>query len=120
MATKHLINGSGVMIKPKNKFHMLELLNKGGGWVSDPASGEPVQKAGGFRVAKPEEEAEHLAKWAKGAKRMQQLELQAKKQNAQLVMMAPDEATLEAIIERREAAREASGKSKKKADKEAE
>jgi hypothetical protein len=97
----YLINPSGVMIKPKGKRHRAELLNKGGGWVTNPETGE-MQNAGGFRIATEEEVAKHLADWAMKSKRMQQLDLQAKKQNAQLVMMAPDEAQLERMIEARE------------------
>lgn len=121
MATRYLINPSGVMIRPKNKAHMMELLNKGGGWATDPETGEPTQRGKGFRPATDEEVAAHEAKWAADSNRMQQQELRAKKANAQLVMMAPDEALLDSIIERREAAKAAAESAKpKRAKKEAE
>lgn len=106
MATKELINPNGVLIKPKSKAHMKELLNKVGGWVEDPETGELVNR-GGFRIATDEEIVTHRKTWAAKSKRMEQQELQAKKNNAQIVMMAPDPGTLDRLIDQREERRKA-------------
>lgn len=102
----YLINPSGVMIKPRGKAHRNTLLNQAGGWQTDPETGELVNR-GGFRIASEEEIAQNLAKWAVQSKRMQQQDLQAKKNNAQIVMMAPDPGTLDRLIDQREERRRA-------------
>lgn len=110
--TPYLVNASGILIKPMNKQHMLRLLSEGARHIVDPETGA-VKQIGGFRVATPEEIEAKLSKERQKSKEMQQRELQSKKQNAQIVMMAPDEATLDRMLDAREGSRPpARGKSK--------
>lgn len=105
MATAYVINPSGVLVKPQNKAHMMRLLSTESRWVHDPETGQPKQ-VGGFRPATDEETKRLLAEEQRKSKEMERAEFERKKREAQVVMVAPDEAMLERLVEAREAPKE--------------
>lgn len=106
-----LINPNGVLIKPMNRAHMMKLLQSESRWVTGP-DGEPRQ-VGGFRRPTQAEIDDYNAKAQAQSDKMARNEFETKKRNAQLVMVAPDEAQLERLIEAREGRKP---ERKKKAD----
>lgn len=101
MDTNVLVNPSGILIKPMNRAHMMKLLQSESKWITGP-DGEPKQ-VGGFRRPSPEELAAHESAAREQSLKMERNELETKKRNASIVMMAPDEGTLDRMIEAREA-----------------
>lgn len=95
-----LINPHGVLIKPMNRAHMMKLLQSESRWITGP-DGEPKQ-VGGFRRPTEEEVDAYRAKEQAQSAKMERNEFETKKRNAQLVMVAPDEAQLERLIEARD------------------
>lgn len=101
----YLINPSGVLIKPKDKHHFSQLMQEETKWKIDPQTGNASQ-VGGFRIPEEPEIKMHLEREQAKSREMQKRELQNRKQNAQIVMMAPDETTLEKLLDARQAKRE--------------
>jgi len=101
----YLLNPSGVLIKPMNLAHFERLMATEAKFKHDPKTGVTVQLSG-FRIPSQEEINAKLESERKKSREMQQRELQNKKQNASIVMMAPDDATLERLIAAREADRD--------------